>query len=421
MIGSMAYRAGAGSSSYWNQLNQEPVDVESQVMNFQPVVDTTLLPLKVSYEWNKWRNLWHITNSIGMGPGSSLKDPFSHKSFQRRAASRYNAFTVRGLMGDALNLTNVRTPGEYLADREKYGAIGALFKQDPDRNITRPWIKGMVYDSGREEDFIKAAGPGFLEKTIISKKSFASTMSKVHPGIIDTLGGDDKAYDKFISYLTSKNADTVDSSTVRKIQRYHQSKIISPMNLITGKHQGVEMGRMNMIQEIFSTDIQNHKFGLTRWQRGLDTKAQAHFANAMHNFIENNKVVPPDMNIGKSTIPKYPYIVSSGRPGMSREIMDASEQMVGRLKRARLLKTAGLAMAGAEIAMALTKATANAVMSIPGRVTPTIRQITRNDFGSGEVLQNSALATERQRALRAIQESQLNARHLMGNEARYMH
>ncbi len=51
----------------------------------------------------------------------------------------------------------------------------------------------------------------------------------------------------------------------------------------------------------------------------------------------------------------------------------------------------------------------------------TLHNISKLDFGgSVQILQNSAMATERQRAMAAIRDAQLNARSLLGNEAAYL-
>lgn len=55
------------------------------------------------------------------------------------------------------------------------------------------------------------------------------------------------------------------------------------------------------------------------------------------------------------------------------------------------------------------------------RMGNTMREITRQDFGSGQVLLNSRMATERQRAIEAIQNTGMNARSLLGTEAAMYH
>ncbi len=55
------------------------------------------------------------------------------------------------------------------------------------------------------------------------------------------------------------------------------------------------------------------------------------------------------------------------------------------------------------------------------RAAETIRSATRMDFGGDDVIASSRLASERQRQMAAINDSGLNARGLLGNEAQYYH
>ena len=55
------------------------------------------------------------------------------------------------------------------------------------------------------------------------------------------------------------------------------------------------------------------------------------------------------------------------------------------------------------------------------RTASTMRAATRMEFGSENLMQSSRMASERQRAVAAIQNSHMNARYLLGNEATMYH
>lgn len=88
---------------------------------------------------------------------------------------------------------------------------------------------------------------------------------------------------------------------------------------------------------------------------------------------------------------------------------------------ARALKTFGGIGVGLTAGAWLTKSVVQGMFSIPGRIAATSREFMRPEFGSGNVLQNARVSTERQRAVQAIQNAHMNARYLLGNEAVMYH
>ena len=95
--------------------------------------------------------------------------------------------------------------------------------------------------------------------------------------------------------------------------------------------------------------------------------------------------------------------------------------MLDRVRNARALKM----VTGAGVALAttawLTRSIVQGALTIPGRVASTMQDLIRPEFGSGEVLSNARVSTERQRAIQAIQNSHMNARYLLGGEASMYH
>ena len=96
-------------------------------------------------------------------------------------------------------------------------------------------------------------------------------------------------------------------------------------------------------------------------------------------------------------------------------------QMGNRLSIARAMKFATFATVGVTAGAMLARSAFKTVNQTMARFGSTMNRLTAMDFGSGEVLMNSRLATERQRAIEAISNAQLNARYLLGNEASLYH
>lgn len=93
---------------------------------------------------------------------------------------------------------------------------------------------------------------------------------------------------------------------------------------------------------------------------------------------------------------------------------------VNRIGYGRLMKLgAGLHVLPSLIGWAAVGVARNAI-SIPTGIARRIESVMRPDFGR-ELMMNSRMATERQRAVAAIQDAQLNARYLLGNEASLYH
>ena len=110
--------------------------------------------------------------------------------------------------------------------------------------------------------------------------------------------------------------------------------------------------------------------------------------------------------------------ISKGTIGVYQE---HALNMKARIRRMRVAKFAGYTALGVQAALGLAKGIIHVGTQVPARLAATMTDMTRMDFGSGESLSNSRLATERQRAVSAIQNAQMNARYLLGNEAQLYH
>ena len=88
---------------------------------------------------------------------------------------------------------------------------------------------------------------------------------------------------------------------------------------------------------------------------------------------------------------------------------------------AKVLKVGAGAMIGLPIAMDLMAGAVRGVNTAMSRTATTLHGLSRTEFGSDNVINNARVATERQRAIDAIQNGQMNARYIMGSEAMMYH
>jgi len=95
--------------------------------------------------------------------------------------------------------------------------------------------------------------------------------------------------------------------------------------------------------------------------------------------------------------------------------------MINRMRLAKVVKFGTFAVMGTAIAASLARTALRYGNETVARATSTVKKLTAMDFGGGRVLNNSRLATERQRAIEAISNAQMNARYLLGNEASLYH
>lgn len=98
-----------------------------------------------------------------------------------------------------------------------------------------------------------------------------------------------------------------------------------------------------------------------------------------------------------------------------------ANRMLGARTLGRLASWGGAAMITVDLAAKATSAALSGAVNTAMRVGATMRSAAVQDFGSGQSLWNSRIATERQRAIEAIQNSAVGARSILGNEAAMYH
>jgi len=384
-------------------MNTNAYDINSSVFGDDTSIgDVAMMPLKYSFSINSARMTWNGLKSVGLI--SSMKDPFSAVSYANRRSHSSNSMQFKGLIGDILDDVSKFGP------EDKLGAIRQGFK---DWGSTGRNVKGIV----------DSRAPGWVEKRLLNADKFHKMMETAAPEYLSAFGNKkEDAYNDYIKNVINKRSPTYthpisnmramsegkshnpfSNGTLEHMDRVHQSKMITTKGMIKG-----DIGAMvsNVIGDDSITDFGNS--GRKRFSL-LGRKANMSRKQTMAAAYEGMK----------------DSIVNAGGDITRPETITAMENYangVGRaLGTARKLKTAMLIGGIATAAAPLVAMTLKTAMTVPARISSTMEKLNRLDFGSGEMLQNNSIATERQRALAAIRDGQLNARSIMGNEAAFMH
>lgn len=102
-------------------------------------------------------------------------------------------------------------------------------------------------------------------------------------------------------------------------------------------------------------------------------------------------------------------------------VMDYHMRMLEKVRKVRAFRAVGATTMGVGLAVELAKSIYKKAPEIMARASSTIYGATRPEFGTGDLLTSSRMMTERQRAVEAIANAQMNARYLLGNEAMLYH
>lgn len=452
----------------FGQLNTEPYDIPTINNITQNVPDAStvaLLPYSLSFKYNAFVSTFYSAGGLGMGVGKyGLKDPFSKASTFARRGSMYKGTTFRGLIGDTINtIGQWRSPIEFTTDVGK--ALGNVRLFQPNVGIPRA-IGGFFADLGRVlhsslspgreqrtnrlarrtfsqagmSEFIKDNPVGMVENFLLRSKDMSKLATLMDPSAVKALGGK--------KGLTARILENIQKSTTTGTDywlkggpglttgRFNQGTI-SLGELLTGtSRSGKVTGRVNILMEAFASG-KGKKFVF----KGSLSRKDAKIYNQVHEAVLKT-LTDKSLNMDKfrvhAEIGGYSnllkaemdmattnkFVIGGGKDiakTLGRDISEFTTSVVTRLRRARMVKVAGATAMGVGISVAVAKHAFRGLTEVTARLGSTVKGMLRMEFGSGEVLQNAALATERQRAIQAIQGAQMNARYLMGNEAAIVH
>jgi hypothetical protein len=407
MLSNLTGAISGQMSNMYAPLNTEPYDTTAPLNNTEtgsPALDLALSPFSISMSLNSMRMSWKATRAFGIT--SSLANPYSIKRFNTRRQAQYANMAFKGLIGDTLNA--ISHVGDIQGTKD--GALG-----------WRAGLRRLSYSNVRESQYLATPGHSALDRILLPKGRFEKVITKVDPNLLNKYKDVDEAYDVFIKNLVSKDGKT-SRAAAKKWAGKASKRQVSLMEILRGSrkssnplHMFGSRQKIDRVEELFGSngvfgnvganviDPSTKRLRLSKKsiRGGMYNRYGASVNEAMVEFIKD----------GGSTISKESMSL----------IDDFTELATSRLRKARLLKGAAIGLGGVMAAVPLVATAIRGYMTIPTRVASTLDSFRRNSFGGGEVLQNSSVATERQRALNAIRDAQLNARSLMGNEASFMH
>jgi len=294
----------------------------------------------------------------------------------------------------------------------------------PKRPVSRFGVAGKTTTKRDLQKWMKrdhVFKPVLFERMFMKPGEFHSAVENVigRSGV-ENLGGRDRIMSRYLKHMYAADQSTgflkrtfgkVDRTAYRQFQK---EEYVTLRNLVFGRK---DMTRVKMVDEIFTPGGKR----FSGWISGR--RSNARIFNDSRTFIRD---LAKDIGDVRGPAGTNQFVL----PGMpaakaTEEGLRAYDSYVGgmikRIGRARAVKFATFATVGVAVAASLAKTAYQQTVQGIARTTTTIHERFRADFGSGKVLQNSRLATERQRAIEAISNAQLNARYLLGNEAPLYH
>jgi hypothetical protein len=339
-----------------------------------------------------------ITEHMGTLHKSLRTAVSSEKLGEMMLENLYEAREFRGVKGKALSSKGFSTLSP------KTSADRALMRKALEGYMkSAPISPHILLEEGMDIESMLASGT--------SKYSRIPVTGKMLEQYVDKLG--------VVDYIDTRKQ-------FLQISRQHK---ISVFDIISGKgglpKEGGVQSRWRYLQKhaAFGLDDETRR-KVTLWHstRGGARKFYQQQMLAQGKLyrdvaIEASKRVGTDVN---RQLLRYYELMDSVEKGAFASQREAFK-MWDRLKAPKLLKFGIGAVTAIGAASWLGKTVLERAFALPGRMAATARELMMPEFGSGEMLSNARVSTERQRAVQAIQNAHLNARYLLGNEAAMYH
>lgn len=425
------------------------------------VSSVAFLPFKLSLYSQALQSAWYGAGSVG-----SVTSRFS----PNRLKWRYRATTVNGLIGNSLRSvqegvtrfyrgnaftfskwkTVKQTAKGVTGPRDLKNAFVSLWQQ---RGVLRPqtykekvqpWK--IIHDDKAETAFMHAKGTwssGFLDKLYLSPANVKQQLSVlVDKGALtkelyesltdDTLFTKELAKELYGESLGKKAASQGKIDIIERAvwgvdarqrnrkfyKNYYKQTVlkngtVSLWDIIKGEGDGTFWER----RKGFFTGPQSVRF--TRNMEGARSFSLAKFTFPW-NTGKYGKVH------GRTAEAALRVLRDQGVDSIaSTALREASHNIattvVSRMRMAKVLRGAGIIAYAIPAVLQAGMGMYNMINEVNSRMATTIHQLSSSEFGGGQVLDNARIATERQRAVQAIQSAHMNARYLLGSEASLYH
>lgn len=362
-------------------------------------------------------NLWYGGKAIGLF--SSLKDPFSGKHQVWAARSKHPA----GVLGRTLDVFNKGGRTDLLRQwrwNEAHGAVDGSRMTLLHRYLLKP---GKFLDELRDidpklhEHIIKTGGEKKLGEYVLrgmpQHREIQRGMEWAGVHELAAAGTD-------ISNITSRAGTAVD-----QYLRAQRNRSVSVLGTLKTGIKGLysNTARREFEQQVAEmVGYKTKRKKLTLWYSSSPRNASMYgrVRTAHHEALKRFAAEQAETaGILEGTLEQ-----EAARRARTQTIAKTSTLMddtaLSAIQRIRRARTAKLVVGAATVAMVGTELLGigmRAAIELPTRAAGMTRSLFKADFGSDTVVESSRVATERMRAVQAIQNSQMNARYLMGNEA----
>ena len=449
-------------------------DLKGMLPDFTSIA---MLPIKLSMYSNSLRMSYYGTRSLmHMGKRYGEKNMrYSYRSqtvngiigdliggFQRGGSRLIygEAFTFGKTKGVKSAVSALRKSykdgGWRAARRELHGVREALATPPSIPSEMKPWK--YLYSRKAEEEYVDASGTwkyGYIDQFYVSPKAVNRGLQrlmdsgKISKSVFENLTTDNKlASDITRNLVRIKQIDDKGNAPYRYARSMLQQENLIPNSTkeagqffvkniknhnklsIFDVVRGVEPGQQ-ISGGLFSIERARNRVRMFTGKEGIsiggfNTAGEKRLVASKATFWWNRKMKglrymqiteatqAAAMDNGLAQAGEYKVLTA-----LTREVGESS---ISRLAIAKTLKAGAMAMylvpQIAKVAMGIVRKGEELVT----RASPALKNMFTSEFGDGmNVLSNARMATERQRAISAIQNAHMSARYLMGNEASLYH
>ena len=415
-----------------------------------------MLPLKLSMYANTARTTWYGSKSL-LRVGSR---------FQASGMKyRYRATTVSGMVGSLLQGTQRSLYNLAHGEAFTYGAsknipasARAIAEARKSATLRQTWLGRFLYSDQGEKEYLRGRGawkPGVIDNFLISKGSVENSLQKlldngnITKQVFDELSEDNTLQQRILKNLVEVNERKAFGSDAFWTPKYDKvipevygskqrptgaalkafgkkellnARQVSVLDLIRGVEPGgnVTSGflskarledRISLAKTIKWTPNSTAKNRLVTFRA---TAAYTKRAVGAHGGAVKEAVM--------RAVVDTPLNEVKDLEAMKEFYSNIGGSATSRMKIAKTLRFGAAALfilpQITKVALGIAKKGGELSM----RTAATMKGMFKAEFGDGmEGLSNSRMATERQRAVAAIQNAHMNARYLMGNEAPMYH
>lgn len=408
-----------GTLADLGNVRTDPYSFSNPVENLSPS-SIAMFPLKASLYYNVARSGW-----AGFKYIAGIPNNFSQSSLR----NKYRMGTFDGLIGSGLrDIKNIKDrffEGETFAknpyvERKPWKIVGSENAENLYSSLAGSWEAGMIDRFMVGKSSIGASLATLVKKGHLSQDDYESLIK-------DNNFVDEVVRNRYImsdkKILKSRHEIDIDEGKYGRTKhmasafrdhgkkfdanlsyRNMNKKTASIWSILTGKH---DIANVAMYPNVSGeTRFMPVKMSMP-WNRGKYAKAYNTTYAAYMQAMQDK---------GNTAIGEL-YSSAAYREAAHT----AATSAVHRMKIMNVARGAAVAAYAIPAALDIVTSGFKAVTQTMERTASTLRSVTQMEFGSDTLMQSGRMASERQRAVAAIQNSHMNARYLMGNEATLYH